>query len=235
MGGRSAYGPSYRFKVIPSSKEKSDWDKMSDSQKDVILKSQKQVGFVNVEDVGVTQVWFPIHLRSAGSVVGVGLVLLLLVCLFNLCRRKWCLRIKDYCLNCRRRDEAKERNDRVLEILARGAAIREGQEATTSIQHGRHHHHHHGGGRGHGRHSWAAQRGGHTQGRGYGRRHSPEDRHNERQHHWDEDHEEEMAVALEANLRTLAKMAIPSVQQQASGSRLNPSPEISEEETPVPK
>ena len=200
---------------------------MSDSHKDVVLKTQKQIGFVNVEDVGVTQVWFPIHLRSAGSVVGVGLVLLLLVCLFNLCRRKWCLRMKDYCLNCRRRDEARERDDRVLGILARNA-IRDGQEASTSVQnhHGRHHHH--GAGRGHGRPS-GAPRGGHHQARSNGRRHSP----GGNKHHWDEENEDQMALALESNLRALAQMAVPSV--QASGSKLNPSPEISEDESNVPK
>ena len=97
MGDRPGNGPSYRFELYPNSRTTSKWDAMSDSNKEVVLKTEKQLGVVNVEDVSLTQYWFRIHLRSAGSVIGVGIILVLIVCLFKICRRKMCLRFKDIC------------------------------------------------------------------------------------------------------------------------------------------
>ena len=199
IGPSIPFGPSFRFEKKDSS--------MSDDQKEIQIKKESQVGFVNVEDIELNQTWFPLHITSVGSVLGVVLVVFTLIFLWHNCRKKTMLKLIDCCHDCRKRRSEREQ-DRALELLEREIAA-QSHEATTSHQ-GRHH-------RGHKGHRHA-NRGGHHNGlaRGHGMAiESP--RHSGME--WTQAEEQQMTRAIKNNLETMARMALPEVHMRPLGAR----------------
>ena len=136
--------PSFRFEFHPTSQKTPPVGTMADEMHKVQVKHEKQQGIINIEDVSIEQWWFPIHLKSAGSIVGIGVVLIVLFCIYRTCRKKMCIKLYNVCLSCRKQrddDTARREEERILELLACGTP-QDVDLATTS------HHHGHGHGRG---------------------------------------------------------------------------------------
>ena len=202
-------GPSFRFVNRPGN--------MSDDPHQIQIKKQSQTGVINVEDLTVSQWWFPLHIQSVGSILVVGLVVVSLICVWRTCRKKPLIRLYHFCVSCRK-TKAEREEERVLELLEREAAAH-GHEASTS--------HHHG--RGHGRGHRHARRGGHNGGlaRGHGHKlamESPWISGNG----WSPAEESQLARAVKNNLECMARLAMPEVHARPAGGR--PAEEQSDED-----
>ena len=200
IGPTVQLGPSFRI-----SRSKGT---MSDDPQQIQIKKESQVGMVNVEDLTVTQTWFPLHIQSVGSILVVGIVIIALICFWRSCRKKPLIKMFHFCLDCRK-SKAEREQERVVELLERKAAAQsQNHEASTS------HHHHHRGNRGH-RH---AKRGGHNSGLARGHGLAVESPRNSG-YGWSQAEESQMTRAVKSNLETLARLAMPEVHVRTPGAR----------------
>ena len=204
LGPTAVTGPSFRFIYIHQPKTTmSDTDETHQIQ----IKREQQNGVINIEDLQLSQWWFPLHIRSAGSILAVGLVVVAIFCVWRMCRKKSMIKMYQFCVSCRKNkteEAAKREEEHILEMLERDV-----DRATTS---------HHG--RGHGRGHRGARRGGHNGGppRGHGHRLAMESPHGDG-HGWGETEETQLATALKHNLECMARLAMPEVHSSTRGTR----------------
>ena len=168
------------------------------------------MGVWNIEDVELNATWFPVHITTVGSVLGVVAVLVTLTCLWRSCRKKTFLKVLDCFYDCRKTPEQREQ-DKAAELLQMEIAAL--NEASTSI-HGRHHRGH----RGH-KHS---HRGGHHS--GLARSHGTAGPAIESPRHsgmgWTQSEDrEQMTKTIKANLEAMCQMAMPQVHGRNLGAR----------------
>ena len=180
---------------------------MSDDPKHLEIKKGSQVGFLNVEDLELNATWFPVHITTVGSVLGVVAVMVTLTCLWRSCRKKTFLKLFDFFHDCRK-TKAQREQDKAIELLELEIAAQ--NEASTS-HHGRHHRGH----RGH-RH---AHRGGHNSGLPRSQGPAIESARHSGMSWTQAEDREQMTKAIKSNLEAMCKMAMPEVHGRNLGAR----------------